>query len=690
LRSLKLPLLLATICLLVNAAGAGVGGNTVWVDDDCIPPGTGTQLDPFCSIDDAWDAATTLAGDTIRVRPGTYNECPTQPIDPVDKPVTLLADAWDLNQTDPTDPADDPDSQLQTIIDGTGVCDSTILPLQPVVLMSNGSFIRGFTIQHAGDSGILVFEGDGTIEFNIVRNNDAGTVGGGGVYIQADSCDQGPSNVIVRTNWIHDNISELDGGGIYAVAGTTGDAVGCPTASNSTILIADNLIENNVALEGNGGGIWAGTKTFVPTVTSSITIEDNVIRENLADSATPAFDFGIGGGIQAVQGASVADGSGAGIENILVQRNLVEENTAFEQGGGIGTEIIANFPINLSITVTDNDVFENTAGGGGGLDIFFSVDTVVGSSAVRTDVTNNDVRSNSALAFGGAGITAFSEVIRSGLVGTTSTVSVSENRILDNVAGGTGGGGGALLIARARNTIGQSDTSAGIVFTDNLVAGNQSTDGYGLGVLAQLSPCQTTTTAIDIDGSTIAGNVEGGDGTNGIEISFGAPSGSACTSSAGPGFGQLLISDSIVANNGSVGVGGFSNANLTVTVRDSTVFGHGDNYEDILEPSLVLENATNDNPGFPAGGAPEDPLSYVPDVCSPVHDLGTEGAGYWESTDANGDGEVDGIDLLDLAVSFGASTGDPRFDPESDLDDDGFVGADDLTAMAVDFGQVCP
>jgi len=47
---------------------------TVWVDDDCVPPGGGTQGDPYCTIQEAICSIKDSGGGTVMVNPGYYNE----------------------------------------------------------------------------------------------------------------------------------------------------------------------------------------------------------------------------------------------------------------------------------------------------------------------------------------------------------------------------------------------------------------------------------------------------------------------------------------------------------------------------------------------------------------------------------------------------------------------------------------
>lgn len=65
--------ILISITLLLLAHGAEAA-TTWYVDVHGVVPGTGTSADPYTSLQFTLDRSTTLAGDTLVVRPGSYDE----------------------------------------------------------------------------------------------------------------------------------------------------------------------------------------------------------------------------------------------------------------------------------------------------------------------------------------------------------------------------------------------------------------------------------------------------------------------------------------------------------------------------------------------------------------------------------------------------------------------------------------
>ncbi|MFN7974609.1 MAG: hypothetical protein U0166_20030 [Acidobacteriota bacterium] len=57
------------------------------------------------------------------------------------------------------------------------------------------------------------------------------------------------------------------------------------------------------------------------------------------------------------------------------------------------------------------------------------------------------------------------------------------------------------------------------------------------------------------------------------------------------------------------------------------------------------------------------------------------------NADVDRSGFVDGVDLILLGLSFGASSGDPRYNPNADIDGSGVVDGSDLTLLASAFGR---
>jgi len=71
-----------------------------------------------------------------------------------------------------------------------------------------------------------------------------------------------------------------------------------------------------------------------------------------------------------------------------------------------------------------------------------------------------------------------------------------------------------------------------------------------------------------------------------------------------------------------------------------------------------------------------------------VGDLGYHYEADWAAAcDLDWSGRVDGGDLAILALAWGASTGEPHYDPRADIDGNGIVDGDDLALLASVFGE---
>ncbi len=59
-------------------------------------------------------------------------------------------------------------------------------------------------------------------------------------------------------------------------------------------------------------------------------------------------------------------------------------------------------------------------------------------------------------------------------------------------------------------------------------------------------------------------------------------------------------------------------------------------------------------------------------------------------TDLNSDGITDIDDINLAAESFASTLGHDRWNPDADIDEDGYVGIKDIIAIALEFGQESP
>ena len=302
----RIPLILmAMIALMLSTPAIGATIDVDGEDPTCSDV-TGT---PFCTIQAAINASGDA--DTVLVMPGTYHEN----INFMGKPITVKSDQ----------------GPSATIIDG-GSADT-------VAYFGNGetpaSVLDGFTLQngYAGTTATLA-------QFQ-----------GGGILIHSAS----PT---IKNNVITDNVADLPGFGIDIYWGSP--------------VIDGNTIRNN---HGSGcctGGTGGGGIAIVGG--GSAQIINNSIIDN---SCAPAF---IGGGGIELFGAGTpiirnnfisgnSGGSGGGISmrntsNALILQNVIVNNTATTEGGGIywGVPSGQTGPV-----VVNNTIVNNTSPKGSGV-----------------------------------------------------------------------------------------------------------------------------------------------------------------------------------------------------------------------------------------------------------------------------------------------------------------------------------
>ena len=448
----------------------------------------------------------------------------------------------------------------------------------------------------ADNGGGALYNNGGTMLVNdatLTDNSAVGASGSGGGILS-----NGGTLTVTGGTFTNNRANRAGGGVESAGASTTLDGVtmtdnsipaataapgngGAVHAGGGTLTVLTGIYTGNEATE--GGAIWANG---VLDVSGGTTIQNNTGRGAMASNG--------GGGIYVETGgmatiadaqiqdntASGASGSGGGVlvasgATATVTGGVISENRANRAGAGI--EVAGGTLDLVDVTVSDNEIPAGTAapGNGGGLHAGGGVVRVRGGVFSGNEATEGGgLWSNGRLTIGDQDSLDVVTTI-SGNVGRGDDASnggggvyaesgadmrIFNAQILDNLASGTAGSGGGILIA---------DGST-LVIEGGMVSGNMANRaGAGIEIADDGMTDATTNVVMDwvmVDGNVIKTAAPGNGG--GIHIG---------------GAGEAIVRGSTISNNTAregagvwvAGSGRFDIANSTVSGNAADEDGGG-------------------------------------------------------------------------------------------------------------------
>lgn len=645
------------------------------------------------------------SGDTVVAAAGTYAECVVLPVGGALGGVRLESDEHLASG-----------SNAVTFLDGLGVCDALSATPGPVITVNDRSAVHGFTIRNGGTSGVLA-SGTVTIFGNLISGN-ATAGAGGGINLQNAGVASlaPPGKTSIRFNSILSNTAATDGGGLFV--GAVGN-FGQP----SVIEILNNIVSGNTAGNGSVGAAGGGMAIVIGTASAadsaSVVVSGNTLNGNIAKNATGNTAFADGAGIFVTSNLANSAGTDSVTIGSTGSGNSLRNNVSDGYGGGIGIDLHPGPGGTHTVDIAANTISANTGtrgGGGAHLDVH-AVDRTAGASPnIVLRVAGNSFVGNHSQgtladpnAAGGGGV--YAELHSDRTAAAAVSFELSGNTIERNDAAPFGGGVSVLASADddPANDGATAPADAVIALRNDLIAANAAHDTTAAGVSGGgvhallVARGGLSTARLTQDFLTIASN-QTELGSGGLEWEDLRP-----TDTLGlAGTTSFELSNSIVSSNDGYGVGGtiLPGAGTTVAVSYTDAFGNG---SADYEAQLGVAPGTNGNISVD----PRLDVLFLPRICGPTIDIGDPAIpatleplpnggrvnlGHLGNTasatrtfpDINGDGTIDGLDMLGVAVSFGAMSPDPRYFPAADRDFDLIVDGNDLAYVSAFFAQSCP
>lgn len=271
-----------------------------------------------------------------------------------------------------------------------------------------GATDSGVTIKDAGNTNVLLK--DLTIEENQGKQ-------GGGVHIENSQ------NVTIDNCTIQNNkTTEVSKNGTDVSVGAGGGVY----ISNSGVIIRDSTIQSNTGTRGGGVYVEKG---------STVDVKDSNIDKNIATdvpSDEPNSNKGLGGGIYSfdstltVTGGTISGNEAKGSTSLIISNDGELSSSTLGNGGG-GIEAQGG-----SLTVKDSTISNNNAQGNGG--------GIFSAEGNELNISGSTIQGNKADNGGGIHMGEARDTSK-----TPSKATITDTKILENEAIGSGEGGGVYV-----------------------------------------------------------------------------------------------------------------------------------------------------------------------------------------------------------------------------------------------------